>query len=74
MNKSNYYISVSEPWDFEGPDGKNIIKGTVLKILNQDCVIFKSSSVIEIDGNIGDTFVLFSRHYNNNFNKIVLNC
>ncbi len=31
MENKSYYISVGEPWDFVGPDGKNIIKGEILK-------------------------------------------
>ena len=71
MTNSNYYISVSEPWDFVGPDGNNIIKGKIFKILNQDCIIFKSNSLIEIDKVKGDMFVLLSRHQNIHLNNIV---
>lgn len=70
MNKDGYYISVSDPWDFVGPDGKNILKGVLMKIISKDCVIFKSNSLIEIDKVKGDIFVLLSRHQGNHFNKI----
>jgi len=70
MEKLSCYISVSEPWDFDGPNGKNIIKGKIMKIINNDCVIFKSDSDIKIDEVEGNIFVLLSRYFNNHFSSI----
>jgi len=70
MGSVNYYISVGEPWDFTGPDGENIIKGKLLKVLSKDCIIFQSNYEIEIDGVKGDNFVLQSRYNDSNFNTI----
>ncbi|AVQ13036.1 hypothetical protein [Leptospira santarosai] len=67
MKKKKYYISVGEPWDFTGPDGENRIKGEILKIINQDCLLFKMNHHIEIKNMKGNIMVLFSRHRDNNF-------
>ena len=31
MQAKKHFISVGEPWNFESPDGQNIINGTILK-------------------------------------------
>ncbi|ASV12353.1 hypothetical protein [Leptospira santarosai] len=62
MENKSYYISVDEPWNFEGPDGKNIIKGEILKIIDRDCVLFKTNHILNIDNKEGNILVLISRH------------
>lgn len=54
-------IVISEPWDFESPDGKNIIKGTIISILNKRIVIFKANYMLNFNCLIGNILVLSSR-------------
>ncbi len=67
---SAYYVGVSEPWDFIGPDGKNIIKGKILKIVDNDCVIFKSNHLLEMEGKTSYILILLSRHKDLHFDNI----
>jgi hypothetical protein len=39
-NKKTYTITIAEPWDFESPDGKNIILGIILSIVNSYLLVF----------------------------------
>ena len=32
MKEEKYFISVGEPWDFESPDGQNIIRGNITSV------------------------------------------
>ncbi|MFV7235205.1 hypothetical protein [Flavobacterium sp. ZB4R12] len=59
MKKENYFISVSEPWDFESLDGKNIIAGSILTIKSSKCLIFKSNYLLRF-GNIEGFFLILS--------------
>ncbi|EKT87845.1 hypothetical protein [Leptospira santarosai] len=75
MENKSYYISVGEPWDFVGPDGKNIIKGEILKVFDINCVLFKANHKLRIKDVEGDLLILSSRykkddHFNGNDNKL----
>lgn len=59
---SKYKLTVSDPWDFEGPSGKNFIVGEIVKILSSICVIFKSESLLSFDGHSGKLLILKSRY------------
>ena len=67
MSLTKYFISVNEPWDFESPDGQNIIKGSILKISSTTCLIFKANYSLNFNGCQGDTLILFPRNKENNF-------
>ena len=67
MKNEKYYISVSEPWDFESQDGQNIIRGNILKIKSSQCIIFKCNYDLKFDNLKGNILVLFPRHYGYNF-------
>lgn len=67
---AKYFISVGEPWDFESPDGQNIIKGFILKIISTTCLIFKASYLLNIEGVKGDILVLTPRDLGGNFNEL----
>jgi len=56
-----YKITIGEPWNFEGPDGQNLIKGTVLKYLDNRNIIFKSNYPITLQNETGDLFILSFR-------------
>ncbi|MCB0698376.1 MAG: hypothetical protein KDC11_00950 [Chitinophagaceae bacterium] len=62
MSKSDYILSVSEPWDFEGPDGENVIYGRIVKEVTNNCLIFESNNPVSIDNVTGSVFVAFGRH------------
>lgn len=57
-----YKLSVGEPWDFVGPDGENLIIGEVVQFRSPFLVIFKSNSILSIDGIVGRILLLDSRH------------
>ena len=67
MNEKKYFISVGEPWDFNSPDGQNIINGVIIKILSASCLIFKANYVLDFNGHLGDLFILYPRHSENDF-------
>ncbi|EQA71114.1 hypothetical protein [Leptospira noguchii] len=73
MENKNYYISVDEPWDFVGPDGKNRINGHILKIVDNDCVLFKTNHILNFDNVEGDILVLLSRHTGYHFDSLETN-
>ena len=60
--KKGYYITVSEPWDFKGPDGLNIIKGHIVEVIDNLNLIYRSNSNIKFDEGEGDTFLLKPRN------------
>lgn len=70
MKSKKYYISVGEPWDFNSPDGQNIINGVIIKILSSTCLIFKANYVLNFKGHLGDVFVLYPRHLESDFSDL----
>lgn len=57
-----YKITVSEPWDYDGPNGPNVIYGFILKALSSNCLIFESNSDLEFNGYKGKRLLLKSRY------------
>jgi hypothetical protein len=70
MEQKKYFISVGEPWDFNSPDGENIINGIIIKILSATCIIFKANYILDFDGALGNFFILYPRHAESNFNDL----
>ncbi len=65
-----YKISVSEPWDFEGSTGENVIVGEIVKVLSSKCILFQSDALLKFNDYSGKTFILKSRYENQNlFNE-----
>jgi hypothetical protein len=62
MSNKTIIVSVDEPWNFEGPDGKNVIKGKIVKIINNKILIFKANKEQTFDEGKGIFFVFFARH------------
>lgn len=60
----NYKLIVSEPWDFTGPDGTNIINGEVIKELTDRCIIFESDQVLKFNQIQSKHLLLTSRYEN----------
>lgn len=63
-------VSVGEPWDFEGPDGQNIIHGSIVKFLNDRCALFKADHMQHFRAVSGDTLLLLVRHYGYDFSEL----
>lgn len=72
MNKE-YYISVGEPWDFESPDGQNIIKGKILHMLTNTCLVYKSNYNLTFCDITGDTLILTPRYQDGDFSNLYNN-
>ncbi|HCC17682.1 MAG TPA: hypothetical protein DEP83_03825 [Porphyromonadaceae bacterium] len=69
-NKRTYTITIAEPWDFESPDGKNIIKGIILSIVNSYLLVFKANYLLNFEGISGDVLILSPRFKDENFENI----
>ena len=65
-----YYLSIGDPWDFESPDGKNIINGEVIKFIDSNCIIFKANYTLQIDDTVGDVIILTPRYADENFDGL----
>lgn len=59
---SRYRIIVSEPWDFVGPAGNNLIEGIVLKVLSTRCIVFCSDDPLTFAGMQCRILILSSRY------------
>ncbi|WP_026714016.1 hypothetical protein [Flavobacterium daejeonense] len=68
--KETYIITIAEPWDFESPDGKNIIRGTILSIIDSVFLIFKTNYILNFGGISGDILILSPRFKDDNFNNV----
>ena len=61
MNKvGKYRISVGEPWNYDGPNGPNLIHGRIIRELAPDCLIFKSDQELHFGGAKGKNILLKS--------------
>jgi hypothetical protein len=69
MKEEKYFITVSEPWNFESSDGQNIIKGNILSIKSNQCIVFKSNCYLQFDEVKGNILILTPRHYGYDFSK-----
>ena len=65
--KKTYQISVGEPWDYEGPDGPNIIKGAILKVVGSNCIVFKCESRLQFGTYAGGIMILTPRYEGDDF-------
>jgi hypothetical protein len=76
MKKGKYFISVGEPWDFESPDGQNIVRGNILSIKSNQCLVFKTDHFLKFDGIESDILMLSPRNRGNDFsdlqNKLII--
>ncbi|MBB2148013.1 hypothetical protein [Pedobacter gandavensis] len=65
--QKTYTVIIAEPWDFESPDGKNIIRGIILSIINCSLLIFKANYKLNFDGVSGDILILSPRFKEGDF-------
>jgi len=70
MKQEKYFISVGEPWDFESPDGQNVIKGNIINIKSNQCIVFKSDHCLNFDDIKGNIIILTPRHQDNDFSEL----
>lgn len=68
--EKKYFISVGEPWDFNSPDGQNIINGIIIKVLSATCLIFKANYILDFNGIASNLFVLYPRHAESDFDDL----
>jgi hypothetical protein len=59
---AKYKILVSEPWNYKGTAGDNLIVGKVIKVLSPIGVIFKSDHLQNFDGTTGTLLLLKARY------------
>lgn len=59
-------ITVSEPYDFTNSNEGNIIRGEIINIVEDNCLIFKTNNILNFDDIKGDILVLFVRSGNIN--------
>lgn len=57
-----YKITVSDPWDFNGPAGPNLIMGEIIKVLSSQAIIFRSDHLLDFNGQSSDLLILKSRY------------
>ncbi len=62
MNVNKYKLSVGEPWDFQGVDGKNTILGRVIKEINETTLIFEAYKEQSFEEGKGKFFLLKARY------------
>lgn len=55
-------LFVGEPWDFEGPDGKNVMYGEVVYEISPKAVIFKAFNEQTFGKGKGCLFVCSTRY------------
>lgn len=70
MKKQRHKLIISEPWDFVGVDGKNLILGKIIKNVSDKCILFEADNLVTIDNYTGDTFVLYARHSENDLTNL----
>lgn len=71
MKHEKYVISVGEPWDFESLDGQNIVRGGVLSLKSNQCLIFKASHNLKFDDVESDILILTPRYQDNDFSDLL---
>jgi hypothetical protein len=62
-------LTVSEPWDFVGPNGGNELPGIILKRLDQKTLLFKTDNEVTLKGSTSRYWLLSSRYENQFFNE-----
>lgn len=70
MKHEKYFISVGEPWDFESEDGQNIIRGSIVSIKSNQCLVFKTNHNLQFGELKGGILILSPRHKDNDFSDL----
>lgn len=66
-------ILIADPWDFDSPDGANIMKGKIIKIISVESIIFKSDYKLSFKNHTGNLFVLHPRSKDCDFSELSSN-
>ncbi|MCL4642056.1 MAG: hypothetical protein M5Z89_23835 [Olivibacter sp.] len=64
-----YKITISEPWDFEGQFGNNVITGVIIKVLTPCMILFKSDYMLNFNGIRGQLLILKPKYEKQFFSK-----
>lgn len=67
---TRYCISVGEPWDFESQDGENIIRGHIISMKSDRCIVFKCDHYLTFAEAAGYILVLTPRYKENDFSDL----
>ncbi|MRG44193.1 hypothetical protein GFS24_03660 [Chitinophaga sp. SYP-B3965] len=59
---TKYKIMVSEPWDFEGPAGANLIIGNIVKKISPLLIVFESDHLLNFGSFEGRILILKPRY------------
>lgn len=60
-------LSISEPWDFEAPQGGNVLEGRILKRLNSKMLIFEATKETCFKGLTSRYWLLSARYEKQTF-------
>jgi hypothetical protein len=62
--KYEYKLTISEPWNFEDDTGSNVIRGNILKKINDDWFFFECEKVLKFEStDIESSIVLLTSRY-----------
>ena len=70
MTDDNYKIIVSEPWEFRNSNNENSIYGKIEGRNGNNCLLFKSNTLLKFGKSDGQILVLFPRSYDEDFTEI----
>ena len=70
MEQEEYCISVGEPWNFESQDGQNVIKGYIVNMKSDSCIVFKSNHYLKFDDVTGNILILTPRYKESDFSNL----
>jgi hypothetical protein len=64
-----YNIVVSEPWDFHGEAGENLITGEIIRHISDTCLLFLSDNYVRHGDVTSKNLVLLPRYTKTDFSK-----
>jgi hypothetical protein len=60
-------LTISEPWDFEGPHGGNELSGRILKRIDSKTLLFRADEEVALSGLISRYWLLSTRYETQSF-------
>ena len=65
------FKKVIEPWDFESQYGENIIRGHIISMKSDRCIVFKSNHYLKFAVAAGYILILTPRYKENDFSEFI---
>ena len=62
MLNDTHRVIVSETWNYEGPNGPNLIRGKIARKLSNKCLIFQASTQLHFGNLVGEFLILSPRY------------